>query len=75
MTRFARETGDIYALSAVDVKLLALAHTLEVLVHGAEHLRAHPEALPDGPGELADRVTDFLAGMTDRYALAYAAKL
>ena len=40
-----------------------------------EHLRAHPEALPDGPGELADRVTDFLAGMTDRYALAYAAKL
>lgn len=40
-----------------------------------EHLCAEPEALPSGPGDLADRVTDYLAGMTDRFALAYAAKL
>lgn len=40
-----------------------------------EHLCAHPEALPDGPGDHADRVTDYLAGMTDRFALAYAARL
>ncbi|GIL95464.1 hypothetical protein Vretimale_1488, partial [Volvox reticuliferus] len=40
--RFARETGDIHSLSAVDLKLLALAHTLEVAVHGTSHLREHP---------------------------------
>ncbi|GIL43838.1 hypothetical protein Vafri_1437 [Volvox africanus] len=40
--RFARETGDIHSLSAVDLKLLALAHTLEVAVHGTLHLREHP---------------------------------
>ena len=40
-----------------------------------DHLCEAPEALPSGDGALADRVTDFLAGMTDRYALAYAARL
>ncbi len=40
-----------------------------------EHLRAHPEALPPAPGELPQRITDYVAGMTDRYALAYAAAL
>jgi dGTPase len=53
-----------------------------------EHRRAHaavgtifaalhdqPELLPAGPGHLDQRVTDFIAGMTDRYALAYAASL
>ena len=62
------------------VYLSDAARAEHVQAHGVveqifDHLRAHPEALPDGPGELADRVTDFLAGMTDRYALAYAAKL
>jgi dGTPase len=51
-----------------------------------EHRRAHdvvqaifavlvadPELLPDGEGELADRITDYVSGMTDRFALAYAA--
>ena len=33
-----------------------------------DHLVAHPEQLPDGGGELADRITDYVAGMTDRYA-------
>lgn len=41
VTRFARETGDIAALSSIDIKLLALAHTLEAAAHGTEHLAAH----------------------------------
>jgi hypothetical protein len=40
--RFARETGDIHSLSTVDVKLVALAHTLEVAAYGDKHLREHP---------------------------------
>ena len=39
------------------------------------HLCQRPDALPPGDGDLAQRVTDFVAGMTDRYALAYAAAL
>jgi len=42
-----------------------------------EHFVEHPELLPRGPGEavpsgeeeLAERVTDYLAGMTDRYCI------
>ncbi|MCZ7587914.1 MAG: deoxyguanosinetriphosphate triphosphohydrolase [Gaiella sp.] len=34
-----------------------------------------PERLPPGEGELSNRATDYLAGMTDRFALAYAAAL
>jgi dGTPase len=53
---------------------------------GPEHRRAHdvvqtifarlvadPELLPAGEGELSDRITDYVSGMTDRFALAYAA--
>jgi dGTPase len=29
----------------------------------------HPEELPPGPGEPSDRVIDYLAGMTDRFAI------
>eukprot|EP00775_Hariotina_reticulata_P013406 gene13406-13534_t len=42
LTRFARETGDVSALSSNDIKLLALAHTLEVAAYGSQHLHAHP---------------------------------
>jgi dGTPase len=38
-------------------------------------LVAEPERLPPGEGEPAMRVTDYLAGMTDRFALQYAAAL
>ena len=38
-------------------------------------LVAEPERLPTGDEELATRVTDYLAGMTDRFALQYAAAL
>ena len=34
-----------------------------------EHYVEHPELLPAGDGELAQRVTDYLAGMTDRYCI------
>jgi dGTPase len=35
-------------------------------------LADHPEELPpDRPGDLAERVTDYVAGMTDRFALAW----
>ncbi len=36
------------------------------------HFADHPEELPpDRPGDLAQRVTDYVAGMTDRFALAW----
>lgn len=38
-------------------------------------LVAEPERLPAGDGGLETRVTDYLAGMTDRFALAYAEQL
>ena len=34
-----------------------------------EHHVAHPETLPAGGGDLAQRVTDWIAGMTDRYCI------
>ena len=55
---------------------------------GPEHRRAHdalqaifarlvddPGLLPPGEGELVDRITDYVSGMTDRFALAYAEAL
>jgi dGTPase len=37
-----------------------------------DHLADHPEDLPAGrPGELPERVTDYVSGMTDRFALAW----
>ena len=37
---FARDVGELQSLSGVDLKLLALTHTLEMSVHGDEHLRS-----------------------------------
>lgn len=37
---FARDVGELQSLSGVDLKLIALAHTLEKAVHGDEHLRS-----------------------------------
>ena len=52
---------------------------------GPEHRRAHdvveaifgrlvkePDLVPPGYGDLADRITDYVSGMTDRFALSYA---
>ena len=38
-------------------------------------LVAEPARLPPGDADLPDRITDYVAGMTDRFALAYAAAL
>ena len=36
------------------------------------HLVEHPDDLPeDRPGDLSEQVTDYVAGMTDRFALAW----
>ena len=40
--RFASKTGDVHALSRVDMKLIALAYDLEGRCHGVEHLRTEP---------------------------------
>jgi dGTPase len=41
-----------------------------------DYLVAHPdEAPPGGGGDEVERVTDYIAGMTDRFALAYAGRL
>lgn len=65
--RFARETGDIHSLSAVDLKLLALAHTLEVAAHGTENIREHPVQVSAGVGEGCARyaVHGFCGGEID----------
>ena len=37
-----------------------------------DRLVEHPEDLPpDRPGDLPERLTDYVAGMTDRFALAW----
>jgi dGTPase len=38
-------------------------------------LADEPELLPPGEGAVEERITDYLAGMTDRFALAYAERL
>jgi dGTPase len=46
------------------------AKITEVVRRLFAHYAEHPEMLPGGPAEdLAQRVTDYLAGMTDRYAI------
>jgi dGTPase len=40
-----------------------------------DRLVAEPQRLPLGDGDVAGRITDYIAGMTDRFALAYAAAL
>jgi dGTPase len=40
-----------------------------------DRLCAEPERLPPGEGPLDLRITDYLSGMTDRFALAYAESL
>jgi dGTPase len=37
-----------------------------------DRLCAEPERLPPGEGALDERITDYVAGMTDRFALTYA---
>jgi dGTPase len=44
----------------------------ELVLRMVDHYLAHPEELPpDRPGDVPARVTDYVAGMTDRFALAW----
>ena len=36
------------------------------------HLADHPDQVLETPGDLGQRIADYVAGMTDRFALAYA---
>ena len=50
-------------------------HAPEVVKTIFDQLVERPERLPPGDGELADRLVDYVSGMTDRFALSYAADL
>jgi dGTPase len=50
-------------------------HGRDVVQAIFERLADRQELLPPGEGDLAQRITDYLAGMTDRFALAYARAL
>ena len=47
----------------------------EVVARVFSHLANHPDDVPPGPGDPGQRIADFVAGMTDRFALAYAGRL
>jgi dGTPase len=47
----------------------------EIVSRIFEHLLVHPDRLPSGEGDLAERLADYIAGMTDRFALTYAEDL
>jgi dGTPase len=47
----------------------------EVVGRIFEHLVEHPERIPAGDAPVADRLADYVAGMTDRYALTYVEEL
>jgi dGTPase len=47
----------------------------EVVQKIFDHLVAEPERLPPGGDEVVTRITDYVAGMTDRFALDYADSL
>ena len=40
-----------------------------------QHLADTPNDVPAGPGDLGQRIADYVAGMTDRFALAYAERI
>jgi dGTPase len=48
------------------------ARATDVVRRIFDHFVAHPHELPeDRPGDLPQRITDYVAGMTDRFALAW----
>jgi dGTPase len=59
----------VYLGPAAEVQRSTAAQTLRRIF---DHLLEHPEDLPEGtPGEIHERVTDYISGMTDRFALAW----
>jgi dGTPase len=56
----------VYLAGAAAEQRESASHTVRRIF---DHLLEHPEALPDDrPGDLPQRVTDYVAGMTDRFA-------
>lgn len=49
MIQFAKATGDLQSLSEVDLKLIALAYTMEAEIHGVSHIRKRPPPLQVHP--------------------------
>jgi dGTPase len=47
----------------------------DVVARVFAHLTENPHDVPEGPGDLGQRIADYVAGMTDRFALAYADRL
>ncbi|CAL1535676.1 unnamed protein product [Lymnaea stagnalis] len=47
VTSFAKKTGDYRVLSAVDIKVLALAYDLEKQFRGTDHIRKEPPTKPE----------------------------
>ena len=47
----------------------------DVVARVFDHLVDNPEAVPAGPGALGQRIADYVAGMTDRFALAFAERV
>jgi dGTPase len=47
----------------------------EVLRRIFDRLVEEPERVPPGDDDLPTRITDYIAGMTDRFALTYAESL
>ena len=47
----------------------------DVVTRIFDRLAEEPERVPDGGDDLPTRITDYVAGMTDRFALAYADSL
>ena len=59
----------VYLGSAAEEQRTTAALTLRRIF---DHLLDHPDELPEGrPGEPHERVTDYISGMTDRFALAW----
>jgi len=62
----------VYLGPRVEPEHRRVAEVIEEIVDALVH---EPERLPPGAGELAERVVDYVAGMTDRFALEYTASL
>jgi dGTPase len=59
----------VYLGPAAEDQRRAAAETLRRIF---DHYLEHSDELPDArPGELSERVTDYVSGMTDRFALAW----
>jgi len=56
----------VYLGPAVRAEHERISHVISTLF---QHYADNPDALPPGEGDLPARVTDYLAGMTDRYCI------